>query len=168
MSADAFNTGLLVLRIALGLVFLAHGTKHFKNRAKTIAWTESIGFKSPTLQWSFMTFAEIGIGLGLVAGLLTSVAAAGLVSMMVVAFVTVHRAAGFWITARPDEGYEYVLVLSLSAVALALIGPGEWSLDHAVDIATTFDGWVGAGIVGGGVVAALGQLAAFYRPDEIS
>jgi len=160
---DSFNTALLLLRLAVGLVFLAHGVKHFKNRQKTINWTGSIGFKSPSIQWFFMTFAEIGIGLALVAGLLTSFAAAGVVAMMFVAYWTVHRHAGFWITARPDEGYEYVLVLVVAAIALALMGPGEWSLDDALEIATDLDGGVGAIIAAGGFGAALGQLAVFFR-----
>jgi len=165
MSADALNAGLLALRVVLGLVFIAHGVKHFINREKTINWTASIGFRQPTVQWAFMTFAEIAIGVGLVLGFLTSFAAAGLVSMMFVAFWTVHRAAGFWVSARPDEGYEYVLVLVVAAVALALMGPGEWSVDDALDIATSLDEGVGALIAVGGLGAAVLQLAAFYRPS---
>ena len=164
MPDDAFNAALLMLRVALGIVFVAHGVKHFVNRAKTIAWTESIGFRQPAVQWFFMTFAEIGIGLGLVAGLLTSFAAAGLVAMMLVAFWTVHRHQGFFITARPDEGYEYVLVLAVAGVALATLGPGEWSLDEAIGIATDFDGWTGALIAGAGLIAGILQLGAFHRP----
>ncbi|MEE9298540.1 MAG: DoxX family protein [Acidimicrobiia bacterium] len=166
MSADALNAGLLALRLVLGIVFVAHGVKHFINREKTINWTASIGFKNPGVQWAFMTFAEIAIGAGLVLGLLTSFAAAGLISMMFVAFWTVHRASGFFVSARPDEGYEYVLVLVVAAFALALIGPGEWSLDDALDIAQTFDEGAGAAIAAGGFVAAIGQLAAFYRPTD--
>ncbi len=165
MSADALNAGSLALRLVLGVVFIAHGVKHFINREKTINWTASIGFKSPGIQWAFMTFAEIGIGVGLALGLLTSFAAAGLVSMMVVAYWTVHRAAGFWVSARPDEGYEYVLVLIVVAVALAIIGPGEWSVDDALDIATSLDEGVGAAIAAGGLGAAILQLATFYRPS---
>lgn len=168
MSIDTLNAGLLALRLVLGLVFVAHGVKHFINREKTIAWTASIGFGNPGLQWAFMTFAEIGIGVGLAAGLLTSVAAAGLVSMMFVAFWTVHRFAGFFVSARPDEGYEYVLVLVVAAVALAVVGPGEWSLDHSLEIADDLDGWVGAGLAAGGFGAAILQLAAFYRPSRSS
>lgn len=164
MSADSLNAGLLVLRLVLGIVFIAHGVKHFINREKTINWTSSIGFKNPSIQWAFMTFAEIGIGVGLAIGLLTSFAAAGLVSMMFVAFWTVHRAAGFWVSARPDEGYEYVLVLIAAAFALALIGPGEWSVDEGLDIAASLDGAVGALIAAGGLGAAILQLATFYRP----
>lgn len=163
MSPEVFNAALALLRGVVGIVFLAHGVKHFKSREKTMRWAASIGLKSPGIQWAFMTFAEIGIGLGLIAGLLTSFAAAGLVAMMFVAFWTVHRFAGFWITARPDEGYEFVLVLIAAAVAVALLGPGEWSLDHMLEIADDLDGTTGALIVAGGFLASIAQLAAFYR-----
>lgn len=163
MSPDVFNTAMAVMRFAVGVVFLAHGLKHFRSREKTIRWAESIGLKSPAIQWMFMTFAEIGIGLGLLAGFLTAFAAAGVVAIMVGAFWTVHRFAGFWVTARPDEGYEYVFVLIAVAVALALLGPGEWSIDEAFEIADDFDGTAGALIVAGGLVAAILQLAKFYR-----
>jgi len=166
MSPDALNAGLLTLRVVLGIVFIAHGIKHFINREKTINWTASIGFKSPGVQWAFMTFAEIAIGVGLAAGLLTSFAAAGLVSMMFVAFWTVHRTAGFFVSARPDEGYEYVFVLVAAAFAVAIIGPGEWSLDESLDIATSLDAGVGALIAAGGLAAAVLQLATFYRPSK--
>jgi putative oxidoreductase len=163
MSDDAFNTAMAVLRFAIGVVFLAHGLKHLRNRQKTMDWAASIGLKSPTLQWTFMTFAEIGIGIGFLAGFLTAFAASGLVAMMLGAFWTVHRFAGFWITARPDEGYEYVFVLVAAALAVALLGPGEWSVDHALEIATDFDGATGAAIVGGGFLAGVAQLVLFYR-----
>jgi putative oxidoreductase len=164
--SDTVNVALLLVRVALGVVFLAHGVKHFRNREKTVAWTASIGFGSPEIQWFFMSFAEIGVGLSVLFGLLTSVGAAGLVSLMAVAFWTVHRHAGFWITARPDEGFEYIMVLAATAVALALLGPGKWSLDHAIGIGDNLDGGVGVLIVAAGVVAAAGQLATFYRPER--
>jgi putative oxidoreductase len=164
--SDSADAALLLIRIALGVVFLAHGVKHFRNRQKTVEWTASIGFGSPEIQWFFMSFAEMGVGISVLLGLLTSVGAAGLVSLMAVAFWTVHRHAGFWITARPDEGFEYVFVLAATAVALALLGPGEWSIDHAIGIADDLDGGVGALIVGAGVLAAAGQLATFYRPQR--
>lgn len=162
---DAVNTALLALRVVVGGVFLAHGVKHFINRDKTINWTASIGYRNPRLQWLFMTFGEIAVGLGLVVGLLTSAAAAGVIAIMFVAFWTVHRAAGFWITARPDEGWEYALTLAVAAGAVALIGPGEWSLDDAIGIAEDLDQWVGAAFLGGGLLAGVLQLVAFYRPS---
>lgn len=164
--SDTVSAALLVVRIALGVVFLAHGVKHFRNREKTMRWAESIGMRSPAIQWMFMSFAEIGVGLSLLSGLLTTIGAAGVVALMTGAFWTVHRKAGFWITARPDEGWEYVMTLVAAAVALAMLGPGEWSLDHALEIAGDFDGSTGALIAAAGVVASAFQLATFYRPAK--
>ena len=164
--SDSASAALLIVRVAVGIVFLAHGVKHFRNREKTMRWTAGIGFKSPAIQWFFMSFAEIGVGVSLMLGLLTSVGAAGVVSLMTVAFWTVHRHAGFWITARPDEGWEYVFVLSAAAWALALLGAGEWSLDHALEIGADLDGALGAIIAAGGFAAAVGQLVLFFRPGR--
>lgn len=168
MSTSTVAFALALVRGVLGIVFVVHGAKHFINREKTIRWTESIGFRRPGVQWFFMTFAEIGIGIGLLAGLFTTVAASGLVAMMFVAFWTVHRHAGFFVSARPDEGYEYVLVLSVAAVAVAILGPGEWSVDHALGLAERLDGAFGGLIAVAGLGAGALQLAAFYRPGEVS
>lgn len=163
---EATDFGALVLRIALGSVFLAHGIKHARGREKTTKWFGSIGFKQPGLQWMASTATEIGVGVLLLVGLLTSLAAAGVVGIMFVAFWSVHRPVGFWVTARPDEGWEYVYTLSMAAIALAAIGPGSWSLDAALDIAEDFDGWPGAFIAVMGIPIAIGQLATFFRPDR--
>ncbi len=147
---------------------LAHGIKHLRGREKTTNWLRGMGFQKAELQWVGMSFGEIAAGLGIVLGLLTTVAAAITASIMVVAYLTVHRAAGFWITARPDEGWEYVATLLAGAVAVAVLGPGEWAIDEALGLATDLDGWVGLALVGGGVLAGLGQVAAFFRPSTVA
>ena len=86
---------------------------------------------------------------------------------MFVAFWTVHRSNGFFIF-RPGEGYEYVSTLGLIAVGLAITGPGSASLDSALEIADLLDGWIGALIVGGGLMGALGLLAIFWKPEAMS
>ncbi|MBT8197406.1 MAG: DoxX family protein [Acidimicrobiia bacterium] len=168
---DSVDAAMAVLRIGLGGVFLAHGIKHLGSREKTTRWFESIGFRSAGMQWLAMTTTEVGVGILLLAGLLTGLAAAAVVATMLVAYVTVHRKAGFWITAfmRDDsdvEGYEYVVFLAIAAVGLALGGPGELSLDQALGIAEDLDGWVGLALVGGATMAAVGQLAMFWRPPR--
>lgn len=160
------DIALLIVRVAVGLVLLAHGIKHARGREKTSGWFGSIGFRQPSMQWFASSVTEIGVGLLLVVGALTSFAAAGLIAIMVVAFISVHRYAGFWITARPDEGWEYVFVIAAAGLALAIGGPGSVSVDAGLGIADSLDGWVGFGIAGLGVLAALGQVAMFYRPSE--
>jgi putative oxidoreductase len=154
----------LILRLVLGGIMLAHGIKHARGRTKTSNWFGSIGFKSPELQWFASTATEIGVGVLLIAGLITTAAAAGVIGVMTVAFVSVHRAAGFWVTARPEEGWEYILALSAVAAGLAIAGPGSISLDAALGLDVLLDGWIGGGAVAVGVLAAGMQLATFFRP----
>ncbi len=161
-----FNTAMLILRAWVGIIMLAHGVKHALGQDKTTNWLRSIGYRNPGLQWLAMSASEIGVGVLLVAGLLTSPAAAGTASIMVVAYLTVHRRPGFWITARPDEGWEYVATLLAGSLAIGLLGPGEWSIDHAIDIAASLDGWVGFVVVVAGAVLGAIQVATFFRPAE--
>ena len=162
----AFDFAMLVLRVWVGVVMLAHGIKHFRGREKTTGWLESIGYKQPSLQWLAMSATEIGAGLLLIVGLLTTPAAAGTAAIMVVAYLTVHRFAGFWVTARPDEGWEYVATLLAAAIVLGALGPGEWSVDAALDLAGNLDEWVGVGLVAAGAVSGAAQVALFFRPQD--
>jgi putative oxidoreductase len=163
---ETYDYASLLLRLAVGGVMLAHGIKHLRGKEKTSRWFAAIGFRSSTMQWFASTATEIGVGVLLIAGFLTAAAAAGVIGIMTVAFVSVHKAAGFWVTARPDEGWEYVMVLSVATAALAIMGPGEISVDSALGIATDLDGCIGAGSVVVGFGAALLQLATFFRPSE--
>ena len=111
---------------------------------------------------------EMSAGLGLAVGLLTPVPAAGFVALMLVAAWTVHRANGFFIV---KEGYEYNLVLAVAAVALAGLGAGRFSLDHALFSNTGFydllHGWWGLLIAAGlGLAGGIGQLVLFWRPPQ--
>ncbi len=164
---DEADVAVLILRVALGAVFLAHGIKHARGRAKTSRWFESIGFRAPQMQWFLSTATEIVVGVLLIGGLLTSFAAAGLLGTMAVAFWSVHRYVGFWVTARPDEGWEYVFVLSATAFALAIAGPGSASIDAVLGLDTILDGWIGAALAVAGIGVAAAQIAMFYRPAAV-
>lgn len=160
---DQIDTAMLVLRVWMGIVMLAHGINHARSQEGTARWFEKIGFKSPELNAKLSAGNEIAIGLALIAGLLTTVAAAGLVGTMLVAFWAIHRFAGFFVFHRPDEGYEYVATLAVAALALAILGPGAVSIDDAIGIADDLSGALGAGIIGLGLLAGAGQLATFWR-----
>ena len=108
--------------------------------------------------------SEILCGLILCLGFLTSFAAAGIIGIMVVAGWTVHRNNGFFII---KEGWEYVFVLSVAALAIATLGPGDWSIDHTLGISEDLMGWAGFWIAGGlGIGAGLLQLLLFFRPEK--
>lgn len=160
---DPIDVAMLLLRLWLAAVMIAHGINHARSLEGTATWFASTGFRQAPLQARLSAVGELAIGAGLAVGLLTSLAAAGLVATMLVAFWTIHRFAGFFVFHRPDEGYEYVLTLAVAAAALALIGPGAASLDAVLGLDTTLDGWVGGLIVLGGVAAAALQLAVFWR-----
>jgi putative oxidoreductase len=157
------DVALLLLRLWAGIVIIAHGVNHGRTLDGTAKWFASKGFKSAELNARISALNEIAIGVALIAGLLTSVAAAGLVATMFVAFWSIHRFVGFFNFRRPDEGYEYVTTLAVIGIAVAVAGPGRYSVDEAIGIAGNLDGWVGAAIVGAGVLVAVGQLATFWR-----
>jgi putative oxidoreductase len=157
------DVALLLLRLWAGIVIIAHGVNHGRTLEGTAKWFASKGFKSAGLNARISALNEIAIGVALIAGLLTSVAAAGLVATMFVAFWSIHRFVGFFNFRRPDEGYEYVATLAVIGISVAIAGPGRYSVDEAIGIAGNLDGWVGAAIVGAGLLVAVGQLATFWR-----
>lgn len=162
---DAIDIALLILRVWAGIVMIAHGINHGRNLDGTANWFASVGFRSPRLNAQLSFLNEIAIGIALVAGFLTPIAAAGLAATMLVAFWSIHRFAGFFVFHRPDEGYEYVATLAVVALVIAIVGPGGFSIDHAVGI--DLSGGLGAVIYGLGILAAFVQLAVFWRrPPE--
>ena len=165
---EAVNLALLILRVTLGVVMLAHGINHIFGGGRiegTAGRSESLGMRPGRLHDWLASLTEIGAGALLVVGLLTPLAAAGVVGVLVVAWITNHLRNGFFIF-RPGEGYEYVMTRTLTAVAVGLLGAGEWSVDDAADLGD-LAGWPGLAIVaGGGLGGALVLLALFWRPER--
>ena len=168
---NAIDLALLILRCAIGGVMLAHGINHIigGGRIPGVAkWFASLGMRQPVLQAWLASLTEVGAGLALVFGLLTPLGGAGVVGTMAVAWIINHRTNGFFIF-RPGEGWEYVMTLLCCGVALGTIGPGQWSLDHALGIDDDLIGVTGLLLsAGAGGVGALALLAAFWRPPRSS
>jgi putative oxidoreductase len=164
---DAVNLALLLFRCSVGAVMLAHGLNHIFGGGKiagTGRWFESLGMKPGVLHAWVASLAEVVGGALLVLGLLTPFAAAAVVGVMLVAWITNHRGNGFFIF-RPGEGWEYVMTLTFAGFALAVLGAGEWSVDHALDLWDDLSGATGLVIaLVGGVGGAAGLLASFWRP----
>ena len=109
--------------------------------------------------------AEAGGGALLALGFLTPAAAASLIGVMSTAIRKVHAKNGPW---AADGGYEYNLALIAMLVALADVGPGDLSLDHALGLEVK--GPVvallalGAGIGGAIVMTEVGSQATEPAP----
>jgi putative oxidoreductase len=124
--------GLLLLRVVVGALFIGHGTQKLfgwfngPGPEGTADMFRSLGYRRPRQMAIVAGSAEAGAGALLVLGLLTPLAAAAIIGVMLNAIVTVHRSNGLWNTAG---GYEYNLVLIAVAATLAFAGPGMWAVD---------------------------------------
>jgi len=131
------DLGLLVLRLALGTVFLAHGAqKAFgafggPGLAGMAGVLDSLGLWPARLWAAIAAGGELLAGALFVTGVLTPLAALLAVATMGVAIAKVHGPKGFFIQ---NGGYEYALVLAVAAVVVALAGPGSWSLDRVLGL----------------------------------
>jgi putative oxidoreductase len=155
----------LLLRLILGGTIAAHGWNHAfggGGLAGTAGWFDSIGIRPGRVHATLATITELGAGVLLIFGLLTPLAAAGVVGTMIVALVANHIRNGFFIF-RPGEGYEYVLMITVVACALAALGAGSWSIDEALGFSLNGWGGLAVGAGAGGAGAAL-LLATCWRP----
>jgi putative oxidoreductase len=162
---------LLGLRIVVGLAFAAHGSQKLFGAfggagiAGTARSFARIGLRPGKLHaWAAGTTEFLG-GFLIALGLVTPLAAAALIAVMVAATLTVTLPNGFFVE---GNGYEYNLVLAATLFALAGVGPGNWSLDGAVGIDLTGTLWA-VGVLGAGVLGGLGAvLSGRLVPDRDS
>ena len=154
----------LLLRLSIGLILLLHGLNHARGGIAGVAgWFDSIGLRPGRLHAWLATVTEIAVGTLLIAGLLTSLSAAGSIGLMAVALVTTHLHNGFFIF-NEGQGYEYVVQLMVASAALAALGGGTISVDALFGIG--FSGWQGLGV---GVLLGMGGagillLSCWRRP----
>ena len=162
---EQFDFGMLVLRLVFWLFLAYHGYNKFFGPGGlkgTSGWFGSIGMKWPKWQARLAATTEVGTGVLLAAGLLTPLAAAGMIAVMIVAIVVAHWKVGFFIF-KPNQGWEYCASIATAAFVIATVGPGRYSLDDAFDIVWT--GWKGAIVAAAvGIGGAIAQLAVSYRP----
>jgi putative oxidoreductase len=153
------NLALFVLRLVVGLLFVGHGAQKLfgafggSGIEGTAAGFEKMGLRPARLHAIAAGCAELGGGALLALGLLSPLAAAAIVAVMVTAIVTVHARNGLWNTAR---GFEYNLVLIAAVFAIAAADSGAWSLDHAIGLDLAGAGWALAALAAG----ALGGIGA--------
>ncbi len=120
------SLGLLLLRLALGIVFIYHGVTKFQNMEATIGFFASIGLGAG-MAWLVATIETLG-GLAVLLGLSTQVAATFLALVMIGSIITVKGEMGF-----ANGGYELDLVLLLISLALVFTGPGRYTVRKLIN-----------------------------------
>jgi putative oxidoreductase len=156
------NTGLLLLRLAVGLLLIGHGSQKLfglfggPGLAGAGGFFHSLGFRPGKPMAIVAGASEAGAGGLLVLGLLTPLASAAVIGTLVVAG-SVHWGAGVW---AQSGGYELPLLYVAAAAALAFTGPGAYSLDNAFGFESLAGTTWGLAAV---VIGALSGLAVVAR-----
>jgi len=129
--------GLLILRLVIGLTIAAHGAQKlfgWWGGPGMKGWTQTVGKLRirPAMPWAWVAaLSEFGGGLLLAFGFFSPLGSLAIAGAMLVAIATVHLPRGFWVT---KGGYEFNLTLIAAVAALALTGPGAYSLDSALGV----------------------------------
>lgn len=158
-----FDIAMLVLRVGVGTIFVAHGLQKlfgWWNGPGWEGWKGFIGYLGlrPPLFWASISLvAELGGGLALIAGLLVPLTAAGLVAQTIVLSKKVHWPNGFW---TGNGGMEFPLAFGVGAFAVQVLGPGAWSLDAFLPVDVLYEPSVRWIILALAVAGAL--VAAFW------
>ena len=123
------SLALLIARIGLGTVFVAHGWQKFDDMgvAGTQASFAKMGAPAPELTAYYSTFVELIGGAALLIGAFTAVAGVLLVLDMLGAFLIVHIDKGVFVA---GGGYELVVALGVGALLVAVFGAGKFSVDR--------------------------------------
>lgn len=117
------DLGLLLVRVALGLVFIVHGWQKVSNLTGTVGFFGSIGL--PAFLAYVVAAIEFLGGLAILLGIWTRVVGVLLAAVMVGAIVTLKFKAGF------SGGYEFDLTLLLIALAMSFSGPGRYAISRS-------------------------------------
>jgi putative oxidoreductase len=127
--------GLTILRIAVGVIFAAHGSQKLfglfggYGLSGTAQYMDSIGLHPGYLMATLAGGTEFFAGLALIIGLLVRPAALGLTFLSLVAIFTVHISNGLFMA---NNGYEFALALLGGSLAVMIEGAGKLSVDRAI------------------------------------
>jgi putative oxidoreductase len=162
---------MLLLRVVLGLGLASHGAQKLFGsfgggglQGTAGFFGSNLRFRQPLAMAFCAGLGEFAGGLLVALGFLTPLGAFALVSVMTTAIATVHWKNGFFVT---KSGYEYNLLILVTAAAIAAIGPGRFSLDHAFGWDDNLSGlWWGVGVLVLGAASSAATILAFRKPES--
>jgi len=155
------SAGLLIARLLFGLLMAAHGSQKLlgwfggHGLTGTGAFLESIGYFPGRAFATVAATTEVVSGLLVALGLLGPVGPALMLSVMIVAAITVHLPNGLLST---GNGVEVPLIYGAGAVALALTGFGAYSLDAALGLQSLWSPALSLGVLALGVLGGIANL----------
>lgn len=116
------NLGLLLIRLALGAIFIVHGWLKISSLEGTGMFFEQLGIPAANVMAYVVAAVEFLGGIAMVLGVLTCWSGALIAIVMIVAIISAKFGRGF------VGGWEFDLMLLASALGIALAGPGEWTI----------------------------------------
>jgi putative oxidoreductase len=161
------ETGLLLLRLGLGLLMAAHGAQKLfgwfggHGLAAVGGMFEALGFRPGRVFAALASATELGSGLLVALGLLGPIGPALMLSVMIVAAVSVHLPNGLF---AMSNGIEVPLLYGLGAAALTLSGPGLYSLDSLFGLSSFFTPALSVGALAVGILGGVANLALRHKP----
>lgn len=163
LDVTELSTGLLIGRLLLGLLMAAHGSQKLlgwfggHGIAATGGFFETLGFRPGRVFATVAAATEIVAGLLIAFGFLGPIGPALMVSVMIVAAVSVHWQNGLLATAN---GIELPLIYAMGAIALALTGFGAYSVDAALGLPSHITPTLTFAALAIGVIGGVGNLLA--------
>jgi putative oxidoreductase len=160
MSVDV---GILLIRVLFGAAIAAHGTQKLFSWfggygvKGTGSFFEGLGFRPGSPFAAVAGLGEFVGGLLLVLGLFTPVGGAMVLSVMIVAMVSVHLKNGFFAT---NNGIETAFLYAAAALGLLFTGGGAFSLDARLGLPSLFEPYVVGGLLVLAIIGAFVTLAA--------
>ena len=129
LPAPMGDVALLAARVLLGVIMIAHGYQKLvvNGIGRTTAGFESMSIPAAIVSASFVTVVELVGGVLLVLGLMTRTVAACMGFVMAGAAGFVHLRHGVFVA---SGGWELVGSIAGALLALAVAGPGRFSLAH--------------------------------------
>ncbi|MFA7286520.1 MAG: DoxX family protein [Patescibacteria group bacterium] len=114
------DLAVLLVRVTVGAVFIAHGVQKLGALGMVGGFFTSLGL--PAVLATVVAVVEVAAGVAVLLGIATRIAALGIAVIMVGAIFFVKFSLGFL------GGYEFELVLLLIALSLVASGPGRYSV----------------------------------------
>lgn len=125
---DAMDVAKALLRVVMGVVFMAHGFQKLTDINAIEETFASLRIPMPGVSAWLAALAEFLGGVGLFLGCFTRIAGVATSIVMITAIAMVHGKHGLM---AQNNGFEYPLVMLAVSAFFVLTGAGRYSLDHA-------------------------------------